>query len=62
MFRFIVSFVLAFAPVFALADTTDQVTAPRCGPGSSGFDRTNSVCASRRLLRVTFPAGVHPKK
>ena len=28
MFRFIVSFVLVFVPVFVLADTTDQVTAP----------------------------------
>jgi phosphoglycerate dehydrogenase-like enzyme len=32
MFRFIVLFVLVFAPVFVQADTTDQVTAPVADP------------------------------
>ena len=32
MFRFIVSFVLVFAPVFVMADTTDQITLPVADP------------------------------
>ncbi len=32
MFRFIVSFVFVFAPVFVMADTTDQITVPVADP------------------------------
>ena len=32
MFRFIVSFVFGLAPVFVLADNTDQVTVPVADP------------------------------
>lgn len=61
MFRFIVSFVLAFAPVFALADTTDQVTASVADPAVqvliNELGLRESTIASRDL-----PGWSPPKK
>ncbi len=61
MFRFIVSFVFVFAPVLAMADTTDQITAPVADPAVqvliNELGLRESMTASRDL-----PGWSSPKK
>ena len=61
MFRFIMSFVLVFAPAFVLADTTDQVTVPVADPAVqvliTELGLRESATASRDL-----PGWSPPKK
>ena len=61
MFRFIMSFVLVFAPAFVLADTTDQVTVPVADPAVqvliTELGLRESATASRDL-----PGWSTPKK
>ena len=61
MFRFIVSFVFVFAPVFVMADTTDQITVPVADPAVqvliTELGLRESTTASRDL-----PGWSPPKK
>ena len=61
MFRFIVSFVFVFAPVFVMADTTDQITVPVADPAVqvliNELGLRESMTASRDL-----PGWSSPKK
>ena len=61
MFKFIVSFVLVFAPVFVLADTTDQINVPVADPAVQVLITELGLRESKTASR-DLPGWSPPKK